>query len=639
MPLQKQILSTHLFLFPFRWDIVEPKKNLKESSYDYRTRLFSSDESNSFEKLLLSAQSSWKHKPFSTQNNHLDYNQYHYFYEFVRSAMFDNSLTKNKENPALRTYHFEEDKNLRFEIEINVGSEEVEKLVAYNLKIDSIQLNAYDVGVGILSFHMSTDSVTFERKQNFDSKDVLLINDFGRRLYPQFLGDNFNIKNTQAAFLAKRITILSKDEILIHEDFTNFNNQTTDFLPAHIIKILGKKHFTNILDESKIPENPQIKIQPLIDDRMFVLSSLADNCESENIKRYSTDEDTKYSHEFDFWQKFVFVDGKMPSAPDFSFAKNILTKATYTRWLPYSTLFGISRYSFVILCSTGDFHDNALKPHLQTIYFEMVQLALLQRASILRFSSEITRISHEIDIYEKRNSDFSKISKDVRFIYKNYIQFRNQFHFREVTAQEQGIELYDMIQNTMRIETHIKELDAEIDELHRYVKLVNDENTSTLQETETQNINRLTKMAGAFGVVSIVISYFSFGLITFPKIDLSKKYTILIFIVVLLTLVFTSFYFFLPKGKNWKEHLKVYQFLSDFNVKKIVLIIVICMGIGLLGFPLFCPKPSETKTPPNIDSLMKANNSIFINKIDTLNSEMKQIKKLVTKSQQDTTKR
>jgi cell division protein FtsB len=627
MPLQKQILSTHLFLFPFRWDIVEPKKNLKESSYDDRTRLFSSDESNSFEKLLLSAQSSWKHKPFTTQNSHIDYNQYHYFYEFVRPALFDNSLIKNKENPILRTYHFEEEKNLRFEIEINVGSEEVEKLVTHNLKIDSIQLNAYDVGVGILSFHMSTDSVTFERKQNFGSKDVLLINDFGRRLYPQFLGNNFNIKNTQAAFLAKRITILSKDEILIHEDFTNFNNQTTDFLPAHIIEILGKKHFTNILDENKIPENPQIKIQPLIDDRMFVLSILADNSEIRNIKNYSNNKAYLYSHKFDFWQKFVFVDGKSPSSPDFHFAKEILSKATYTRWLPYSTLFGISRYSFVMLCSTGEFYDEILKPHLQTMYFQMIQLALLQRATVLRFSSEITRISHEIDAYEQENKGFDKITDEVRIIYKNYIQFRNQLHFREVTAQEQGIELYDMIQNTMRIETHIKELDAEIDELHRYVKLVNDNISSKRQEEETQNINRLTKMAGVFGVISLIFSYFGYGLIQFPKVgELSPEQTWIIFIGIVTALALTIFYFFQRSEKEGK-------------LKNIIQVLIVIFGVSLIGFPLFFLKSSVAKDSPKVDSLLKTNNKVYLKKIDSLNSELKQIKKLVTQPQQDTTKR
>ena len=34
MPLIEQVLSTHLFLFSFRWNIVGTEKTLKDSSYD-----------------------------------------------------------------------------------------------------------------------------------------------------------------------------------------------------------------------------------------------------------------------------------------------------------------------------------------------------------------------------------------------------------------------------------------------------------------------------------------------------------------------------------------------------------------------------------------------------------------------------
>jgi len=51
-----------------------------------------------------------------------------------------------------------------------------------NLKLDGIALRHFKNDVGILSFHLIND-----RYDNFD--DILNINDFGRRLFPQFLGD------------------------------------------------------------------------------------------------------------------------------------------------------------------------------------------------------------------------------------------------------------------------------------------------------------------------------------------------------------------------------------------------------------------------------------------------------------------
>jgi hypothetical protein len=600
MPHLNGILSTHLFLFPFRWDIIPSGKMLNQSSYDDRTRLFSSSAEPSFENLLLNDTGNWKREPFSIETGtHLDYNQYQYFFEFVRGIAFD---SESSTNPIMRTYHFQEGENLRYKIFVEKDSDST---VEYNLKIDKIQLNAYDVGVGILSFHLCSDEETFKAKKNFDSSDILLINDSGRRVYPPFLGDNFSVNTAKSAFLARKIILEKNGNILFASDFEHNYAQSPDYLPPHIINLFGNNFFTSIVNDDNTINSPKIKVNTLIDDRMFVLCWLADNSEITNINGYHIN--SEYDKKFDFWQKLVFVDGKDPSSPDTFFAKELLAKVTYTRWLPYSTLLGVSRYSFVILSSVNDFSINVLKKHLSTIYFQMLQMTLLQRATIIRFSSEITRISMEIDKYEKK-MDFNTISNEIRTLYKNYIQFRNQIHFREVTAQEQGIELYDMIQNTMRIETHIKELDAEIDELHRYVKMIDDSH-------ESDRINNLTKMAAAFGVVSLIISYFGYGLLTFPKYELSISETQGIFVFILILLGMTVVYFFpdwLPKWKN-KDWLRV---------------ISIILSLGCLCLPLLLmkpPNPTQTKLI-NTDSINKAEKRITDLKIDSLKLEIKKMK-------------
>jgi len=72
------------------------------------------------------------------------------------------------------------------------------------------------------------------------------------------------------------------------------------------------------------------------------------------------------------------------------------------------------------------------------MYFKMVLLSLVYRASYLGFAYKITEISNKIE------AD-NEISDDIEAIYKDYIKFINNIYFKEVTAQEQGIELFDML--------------------------------------------------------------------------------------------------------------------------------------------------------------------------------------------------
>ncbi len=596
------LFSTHLFLFPFRWDIIPAHESLRTASYEHRTRLYGN--ANSFDKLLLT-NPHWKSSPFSTSNSHIDYNQYHYYYDFVRGAIFDNQDSSSPK-PILKTYSFREGENMRYLITIQEYNNET---IDYNLKIDKIQLNAYDVGVGILSFHLSTDEFT---KEGLNTSDILRINDFGRRIYPQFLGNNFSLKDTHLAFLAKKIGIQVDDTLMFETDFSHNFRENADYLPAHILDLLGADKFeTSVSDFSKVNQS-RINIQALIDDRMFVLSMLADNSEIAKMRTYTTD--VAYSKNFDFWQQFVFVDGKSPSSPDSSFAKELLSKATYTRWLAYSALYGVSRYSFVMLSSVGDFPCSVLKPHLSTLYFQMVQLVLLQRAGILRFSSEVTRITLAIDSYENsEDKSFDKINTQARILYKNYIEFRNQLYFREVTAQDQGIELYDMIQQALRVENHIKELDSEIEELHRYTKLVADEKSGERQDEENQNINRLTIMGGIFGAISLLISFFGYGLIEFPKGKLSVLGSWGVFFSILLLLGMT-FGIFFPKEVN---HTKK---LSKPNLKWFV-IFGVCL---LLIFPLFM-KHEEAPDISKADSLFLMNQRKVMTQLDSVKLELKKL--------------
>ena len=152
----------------------------------------------------------------------------------------------------------------------------------------------------------------------------------------------------------------------------------------------------------------------------------------------------------------------------------------------------------MMLTDNNDFVRQNLLPHIQTMYSQIVILALAQRASILRFSDEVAYVSRLTD----------KGSNKISALYKNYIKFVNKIYFREVTAQEQGIELYDKLLNHMRIKEDIKDMDNEIAELHNYASLM-------VEEKTTRWLTAITIIGFLFLAPTFITGFF--GMNIFPE--------------------------------------------------------------------------------------------------------------------------
>lgn len=202
----------------------------------------------------------------------------------------------------------------------------------------------------------------------------------------------------------------------------------------------------------------------------------------------------------DKWYEYVFVDelGEK-SCQNRKMARELIEKASYPRWQKNKSLYGISRYSLVYL-TNNDCPPFLLK-YFETIYIRLAELVLVQKASVLRFSSEVTNISN---MEEKKG-----FSEKVSSLYKEYIRFVNQIHFREISAQDQGIELYQKCYDIMNLEKHVEKLDGEIGELYNYVSLSEDrKNNKTLSQlTRIATIAvPMTVLAGIFGMNNAELS-------------------------------------------------------------------------------------------------------------------------------------
>lgn len=493
-------VSSHIFIFPFTWDILSNKKDLN-SNFNVRVDLEKFDElidkkrwerKDIVEYVKKEEQSKDskeknednKKKEESIKEKKINinlYNQKNYFYENVRYALFDN-LNETDDLKIVRNYKYKFE-NAQYSIKIRNG-------VKYNLNITNIGLKIFETGVGLLIYYLENTNYS-------KMEDILIINDYGRRIYPPFLYLDEKKEEIVCSCLPEYTSInIDGNEII--ENFENYKQpDNKQVISKVIMKTLGENVF---IDNIISINNNNILINPIIDDRMYTISWYANN---DFLKEC---EENLYNEN---WYKYIFVDGGDRSAYDDFMAKYLIKKSTYTRWIRRKldgrkrdkniegTLFGITRYSFMVLGDEGEFNYETIQTHCKNIYNNLVALLLVERSSILRFSNEISKLSQ---LKTDNTKESKKLCKDISELYKHYIKFVNQLYFREITAQEQGIELYRIGLDISNIDNEVKALDEEIQELHQYAELISD-------NIKNETLDKLSLLGGIIAVPSFIAGY------------------------------------------------------------------------------------------------------------------------------------
>ena len=135
-------------------------------------------------------------------------------------------------------------------------------------------MHVFDTGVGVLSFNISNYNYP-------DKEDILIINDYGRRIYPQYLSNEGSKKNqgVKGSFLADKIyghlgDFSFEDNFEQYED--PIENNACFLPPQHIRNIFGYSINEKIGDYGKDfvfrdeeERKKAIRIRQITDDRMF----------------------------------------------------------------------------------------------------------------------------------------------------------------------------------------------------------------------------------------------------------------------------------------------------------------------------------------------------------------------------------
>lgn len=521
------LVSHHIFLFPFKWE----HRKEQESSFSKRHDV------KAFGKLI--TPHNWEKSPF-TLDKIMHRNEFNYFYDFVREVIYDLDGTKlahdKRNDDYLDHYSYKpvDNENSKYiitvpecqdiEYDYTLGKwkekNKRKKTKVYTLEIDSILLHLYTTGVGILSFHLNN------RNPNTTPQDILRINQFGRRIYPPFYGvpemlTGFQDAHTYADFSegltqAKggelagsiEITRLGLDSLL--EDFSSFakiDYQNQSFaLPSFISGLFPD----NIFTYDKF-DNDQIYIAPVMDDRMFVVCWYGNDKMAGTMRRMHEQEKYHYPQS-SFWYEFAFVDnpdGKSYQNGELSPAK--LESVTNARWIDYSTLYAATSYSLVALTGSlkqlREYNATFLVNHMQSLYYKLTELVLMQKACLLKFSDEITHLSN-MSVEEQQ-----QMVLEANELYRQYLKFVNKIYFREVTAQDQGIELYNLLQQQLRVERDVQGLSQEMSELHNYVVLQEQMRQQETAMRQQESSEKLTKIATWFLPASFMAAIFGLSTI------------------------------------------------------------------------------------------------------------------------------
>ena len=319
------------------------------------------------------------------------------------------------------------------------------------------------------------------------------------------------------------------EEKPIEVDFNNryLNSETIEFNQP--IELISRMLFSQ---GEKIEE---YNIKPVLDDRMFTaclyrkngyspLKSTAFNsCLNQKAADRNFDKDSVYRYlnpyayrsEAERLYKFVFLEDDL-SCQNTNMLKEKLEKHVLGRWIDYGTVHAATEYSLVCVTGEGEFlRGSVINPFL-TQYIDIVKLALAQRAIITNLEEKTQKVSNVLSSAKNHNSD--QFLEDVEGLWQEYILFENQMYLPEVTFQEQGVELYDLIKQSLRLKELNDYLKDAIMNLHN-IALIRSERSRIEHEKSEQknndmiskNLSMLTIVGVSLAVITFIVNYIAAG--------------------------------------------------------------------------------------------------------------------------------
>jgi len=499
----------------------------------------------------------WQEKGYEIAHG-IDYNEYVYFYPYIWDILFNRkgSLTDGRDVKGVTFMQYPiSGQDPSFSVDVRMDDPNQEK-TKVKLHLKNIFLHVFEVGVGILVFEIVHDiRYEYTKDQSFYSlEDYLRFLETGRRVFVPFVNGSTDLREKWK--VKEHPLGKSNNKRLSPEgNMPAMDAIRQSIVPTHVeIKITDQKQIIhNFLDEPFLLEQegtykPALSkiityfldtddftylngsYKSIIDDRMFVhayfsigdsltdakdghvLHPSANHYFLQSLKK-AFENGIKNHHLNDavkLWYQMIFLDWQGPSCQNTGLMKKLLEESTYVRWSGYGSFTGFSRFSSVMISNINE--AGYIYNHFQSMYYQIAILLLFYRGAILNFSERSEKISNSIHalpngktIEKNEKKRLNGIRNETEKLNKDFLLFRNKFWFREVTAQDQGIEIFDLWSKKMRNRELMQDVQSEIKELFDFVD-------STYEKDVSRYVNILTLLGAIAIPLAIVTSFFGMNL-------------------------------------------------------------------------------------------------------------------------------
>lgn len=460
------VYSYHTFLLPFMWE--RTRNDLCD--------IFGSDGDTIWKKV----------EPFSPSDAVLvdnvvpsEYNICHYYNEPARDLIFP-----KEEKSLVSVFRVRDDVIRDTKYIITKGNND------YSLDITEISIRIYSTDVAVFILNCAN-------RDNRSISDVKAINEYGRRLSQPFWSDGNYTK------CADRLKIIGP-KLSFTDDLHSFRNEKVSYsyISGIIREFLNRNGRGIVFRACKAEKDNEIRIITPVDEKMYCSTIIVDESAADKLKGEFNTEDGTFSQDvLPFIAELAFVDTegsfdrKNPAA-----YRNRLYESIYTDELmgdnPKLTI--VTDQAFIKLMSRADYDVDFSR----NVLLHTVVIALVQRLTIARFSSDISRWSDgRISMKEIRS---------IMNLHQKYVAFENQYMLSEITVKTEGRFIYKSIYR--QIET-----DAALSGVSREMKSLN----KLVSNAQGDALNKWGLVLSLIGMEFTLISEF-FNADSFSRFDITS---------------------------------------------------------------------------------------------------------------------
>ena len=565
------VFSYHTFIFPFR--IIDKSNGIKRKEHDfsaYNTKEILEKEISIANDSVWKKSENYSSKESITRDEvrkqtkildeklfKLRYNEAQYFNDAPLRAIF--GFYDQDEKQVVTNYVFNHDLiHEKAKLIIQVASENEPK--EYQLLLNDIKLKLFNTDVAMMIFEA-------ENHDYPDIKDIKLINEYVRRISTP----NLTIESNPCAYYweikfkdANDINVCLKDDCYdaLNGDLENIN--TTKIVDS-IKQLLLYPYNINENSRKDVCLSSSVKklnkeenknkklylIEPVLDDRMFVCTFIKNDAVINKVKNKYVEINGKYeelkkeekkskekkepkplfvNYKYGYQideevakelYSIVYIDATTSSCQSMHDIQTLLSRDLYTRWIDYGTLYASTHHSFVAI-STSDC-PGYLIDYFLTLYVDMTILTLIQRATIIVYQNYASLLTKGIEA-DKKKINQAKLNTLLN-LHEKYIGFQNQLLFFEVSPEEQGMELYQMLVKSLYIN---EEKDALAEQFKSLYDVTNANQNSTF-----------SKYAAIMASIALVFTSITFiyDMFEIPKDMCIRVGTVVIAIIIILGII------------------------------------------------------------------------------------------------------